>query len=92
MSLPLTKERRNLMKVNLLYFLPPFNTAIVKGLNAITASKVKLGRWLQHPAMRSGMLRFNDMYLDVLSNDLQSQAFCSMLVPVGSQYHLSRRQ
>src|SRR6266542_2494899 len=35
---------------NLLYFLhptlvPPFNTAIVKGYNALTGARVRLGRW-----------------------------------------------
>ena len=64
---------------NLLYFLhptlmPPFNTAIVNGFNAITASKVKLGRWQQYLAMRSGMLRLNETYRDLLSNDLGAVA------------------
>ena len=44
---------------NLLYFLhptlmPPFNTAIVNGFNAVTGSKVKLGRWDHYLAMRAG--------------------------------------
>ena len=60
---------------NLLYFLhptlmPPFNTAIVNGFNAITGSKVKLGRWDQYLAMRAGMLWLNQTYRDLLSNDL----------------------
>ncbi|HEY0282942.1 MAG TPA: type II restriction endonuclease [Rhizomicrobium sp.] len=60
---------------NLLYFLhptfvPPFNTAIVKGYNAITGSKVKLGRWQEFLAMREGMLRLNGAYRQLLSNDL----------------------
>jgi type II restriction enzyme len=42
--------------VNLLYFLhptlmPPFNTAIVKGYNAIAGAKVKLGRWHEYIAI-----------------------------------------
>lgn len=60
---------------NLLYFLhptimPPFNTAIVRGFNAVTGSKVKLGRWDQYLAMRLGVLRLNQTYRDLLSNDL----------------------
>src|SRR3989344_7033585 len=50
---------------NLLYFLhptlmPPFNTAIVNGYNALTGSNVKLGSWEQFLAMRSGILALND--------------------------------
>ncbi|MFD2431550.1 type II restriction endonuclease [Sphingobium scionense] len=60
---------------NLLYFLhptlvPPFNTAIVKGYNALTGSKVKLGSWEHFLAMRSGVLDLNDRHRDLLSNDL----------------------
>lgn len=44
---------------NLLYFThptiaPPFNTAIVRGYNALAGAKVKLGRWDEYLAMRSG--------------------------------------
>jgi type II restriction enzyme len=60
---------------NLLYFLhptvtPPFNTAIVKGYNALTGSKVKLGRWSEYLAMREGVMRLNAQARDLLSNDL----------------------
>lgn len=60
---------------NLLYFLhptlvPPFNTAIVKGYNALTGAKVRLGRWDDFLAMRQGVLRLNAAHRDVLSNDL----------------------
>lgn len=67
---------------NILYFLhptitPPFNTAIVRGYNALTGANVKLGRWDQYLAMRQGMLAFNDRYRDLLSNDLGAvAAFC----------------
>ncbi len=42
---------------NLLYFIhptmvPPFNTAMVKGYNALTGAKVKLGSWNEYLAMR----------------------------------------
>jgi len=44
---------------NLLYFLHPtlalpFNTAIVKGYNALAGAKVKLGSWDEYLALRSG--------------------------------------
>jgi type II restriction enzyme len=60
---------------NLLYFLhptivAPFNTAIVKGYNAVTGAKVKLGNWHEYLAMRAGVLRFNQEHRDLLSNDL----------------------
>jgi len=64
---------------NLLYFLhptlvPPFNTAIVRGYNALCGAKVKLGRWDEYLAMRRGILAFNETYRDVLSNDLGAVA------------------
>lgn len=60
---------------NLLYFLhptliPPFNTAIVNGFNALVGAKVKLGRWPDFLAMRQGILELNQQYASVLSNDL----------------------
>ena len=59
---------------NLLYFLhptfvPPFNTAIVKGYNALTGANVKLGKWEEYLAMREGILRLNHEHRDLLSND-----------------------
>ena len=64
---------------NLLYFLhptlmPPFNTAIVKGYNALCGAKVKLGRWDEYLAMRRGILAFNEKFRDLLSNDLGAVA------------------
>ncbi len=72
---------------NLLYFLhptlmPAFNTAIVNGFNAVTGSKVKLGRWDQYLAMRAGILSLNGRYRDLLSNDLG--AVVGFLFDVGS--------
>ena len=60
---------------NLLYFLhptimPPFNTAIVNGYNALTGSRIKLGKWDEYLAMRDGMLTVNAAFRDLLSNDL----------------------
>lgn len=72
---------------NLLYFIhptymPPFNTAIVKGYNVLNSARVKLGRWEEYLAMREGILRFNESYRDVLSNDLG--AVGGFLFDVGS--------
>jgi type II restriction enzyme len=71
---------------NLLYFLhptlmPPCNTAIVKGFNAVTGSKVKLGRWDQYLAMRAGILKLNEAHRDLLSNDLG--AIAGVLFDIG---------
>ena len=72
---------------NLLYFLhptlvPPFNTAIVKGYNAVTGANVKLGSWEHFLAMRAGILDLNDRYRDLLSNDLG--AIGGLLFDIGS--------
>lgn len=72
---------------NLLYFhhptiVPPFNTAIVNGYNALTGAKVKLGRWSEYLAMRSGILALNAKYRDLLSNDLG--AIAGLLFDIGS--------
>lgn len=72
---------------NLLYFLhptrvPPFNTAIVNGYNAVTGSRVKLGRWADYLVMRSGMLELNQTYRQLLSNDFGAVA--GLLFDIGS--------
>jgi type II restriction enzyme len=72
---------------NLLYFLhptlaPPFNTAIVKGYNALTGAGVKLGRWNEYLAMREGILELNHTHRSHLSNDLGAVA--AFLFDVGS--------
>jgi len=72
---------------NLLYFLhptwvPPFNTAIVKGYNALTGAKVKLGRWDEYLAMRRGILGINATHRSLLSNDFG--AVGGFLFDVGS--------
>lgn len=73
---------------NLLYFLhptiaPPFNTAIVKGYNALTGAKVKLGSWSEYLAMRAGILRLTAQHRDLLSNDLG--AIGGLLFDLGSK-------
>lgn len=72
---------------NLLYFLhptivPPFNTAIVKGYNALTGANVRLGRWDDFLAMREGILELNARHRTSLSNDLG--AIAGLLFDVGS--------
>ena len=77
---------------NLLYFLhptlvPPFNTAIVNGYNALAGSKVKLGRWDEYLAMRRGILDLNARYRDLFSNDLGAVA--GLLFDVGSHRYVA---
>ncbi|WP_413737345.1 type II restriction endonuclease [Sodalis sp. RH21] len=72
---------------NLLYFLhptlmPPCNTAIVKGYNALTGAKVKLGKWSEYLAMRQGILALNQTFGHSLSNDLGAVA--GLLFDLGS--------
>jgi len=72
---------------NLLYFLhptivPPFNTAIVRGYNALTGAKVKLGRWEEYLALRDGVLRLNAAHERLLSNDLGAVA--GLLFDIGT--------
>lgn len=73
---------------NLLYFLhptivPPFNTAIVNGYNALTGARVKLGRWDDYLAMREGILKLNARHRNLLSNDLG--AIAGLLFDIGAQ-------
>ncbi len=71
---------------NLLYFIhptlvSPFNTAIVKGFNAVTGSNVKLGRWDHYLSMREGLMRLNSEHRSQLSNDLG--AIAGLMFDVG---------
>lgn len=80
---------------NLLYFLhptwvPPFNTAIVRGYNALLGANVKLGRWDEYLAMRRGVIELNGRYRQLLSNDYGAVA--GFLFDVGSgRYPLPAR-
>lgn len=72
---------------NLIYFIhptlvAPFNTAIVNGFNALTGSKVKLGRWDHYLSMRDGLARLNDRHRGQLSNDLG--AIAGLMFDVGA--------
>jgi len=73
---------------NLMYFLhptimPPFNTAIVNGYNALTGASTKLGRWNEYLAMRAGMLRITEEHRSLLSNDLG--AIGGLLFDIGQE-------
>lgn len=72
---------------NLLYFIhptlvAPFNTAIVKGFNAVAGGGVKLGRWDHYLSMREGLLRLNEQYRLKLSNDLG--AIAGLMFDIGA--------
>lgn len=72
---------------SIIYFLhptlvPPFNTAIVNGFNALFNAKLKLGSWEGYFSMRDAMLRANEQHRDLLSNDLGSLA--GLLFEIGS--------
>lgn len=62
--------------------MPPFNTAIVNGYNALTGAKVKLGKWEEYLALREGVLRLNTEQRALLSNDLGAAA--GLLFDLGS--------
>lgn len=69
---------------NILYFLhptlvPPFNTAILEGYNALTGSKLKLGSWEDYFRLREGVLALNQEL--GLSKDLG--ALAGLLFDVG---------
>lgn len=72
---------------NIIYFLhptlvPPFNTAMVNGFNALFADKKKLGSWESYLAMREVIVCTNAEVRDRLSKDLG--AFAGLLFEVGS--------
>ncbi len=72
---------------NILYFLhptilPPFNTAIVNGLNLLFNEKVKLGSWESYLKMREVMLQVNTQYRNELSTDLG--AIAGLLFEIGA--------
>jgi type II restriction enzyme len=72
---------------NIVYFLhptlvPPFNTAMVNGFNALFADKKKLGSWESYLAMREMILDTNDRVRNHLSKDLG--AFAGLLYEIGS--------
>ncbi len=72
---------------SIVYFLhptliPPFNTAIVNGFNALFGSKQKLGSWESYLAMRETIIQVNAEHRHMLSKDLG--AFAGLLFEIGS--------
>lgn len=72
---------------NIIYFLhptvvPPFNTAILNGFNALFGEKKKLGSWKSYRDMREVIVRTNVEMRDSLSKDLG--AFAGLLFEIGS--------
>lgn len=72
---------------SIVYFLhptvvPPFNTAIINGYNALFRDKKKLGSWESYLAMREVILRANAEVRNHLSKDLG--AFAGLLFEIGA--------
>lgn len=71
---------------NILYFLhptlmPPFNTAMIKGFNAVFSDKKKLGSWQHYLEMRELIIKANEDIGPELSKDLG--AISGLLFDVG---------
>lgn len=71
---------------NILYFLhptlmPPFNTAILNGFNAIFADNKKLGSWQQYLEMRATIIKINEENKSIMSTDLG--AISGLLFEIG---------
>ena len=72
---------------NIVYFLhptlvPPFNTAMVNGFNALFHDKKKLGSWESYLEMREVIVQTNNEVRDQLSKDLG--AFAGLLFEIGA--------
>ncbi len=72
---------------NIIYFLhptlvPPSNTAMVNGFNALFNAKKKLGSWESYLEMREVIFQTNAEVRDLLSNDLG--AIAGLLFEIGS--------
>lgn len=72
---------------SIVYFLhptlvPPFNTAILNGFNALFHDKKKLGSWESYLAMRDVIVRTNEEVRHHLSKDLG--AFAGLLFEIGA--------
>jgi type II restriction enzyme len=72
---------------SIVYFLhptivPPFNTAILNGFNALFGAKLKLGSWESYFELREAMLKANEQHRALLSKDLG--AFAGLLFEIGS--------
>lgn len=72
---------------SILYFLhptliPPFNTAILNGYNALFNTRLKLGSWDSYLTMRETIISTNLAHRDLLSKDLGS--FSGLLYEIGT--------
>ena len=72
---------------SIVYFLhptivPPFNTAILNGFNALFGARLKLGSWDSYFHMREAMLRANEEHRTLLSKDLGAVA--GLLFEIGA--------
>ena len=72
---------------NILYFLhptlmPPFNTAMLNGFNALFHDKQKLGSWDSYLRMRKKIIETNTQMSAALSKDLG--AFAGLLFEIGT--------
>jgi type II restriction enzyme len=72
---------------SVIYFLhptvvPPFNTAIVNGFNALFSDRKRLGSWESYLAMREAIVGANDEVRGHLSKDLG--AFAGLLFEIGA--------
>lgn len=72
---------------SIIYFLhptliPPSNTAIVNGFNALFGAKQKLGSWESYRAMRETIVQANSDHRNLLSKDLG--AFAGLLFEIDS--------
>jgi type II restriction enzyme len=63
-------------------FVPPFNTAIVGGFNALFNDKKKLGSWPSYLEMRGAIVEANNGVRHLLSKDLG--AFAGLLFEIGT--------
>ena len=63
-------------------FVPPFNTAIVNGFNALFGDKKKLGSWQSYLEMRGAIVEANNGVRHLLSKDLG--AFAGLLFEIGA--------
>lgn len=72
---------------SIVYFLhptlvPPSNTAIINGFNALFGAKLKLGSWESYFVMREAMVRANEQHRSLLSKDFG--ALAGLLFEIGS--------
>lgn len=71
---------------NILYFLhptlmPPFNTAMVRGFNALFQRRIKSGSWQSYLEMRDTILDVSEAHQQVLSKDIG--ALSGLLFDIG---------